>query len=166
MGNGGPAPEKLTEAVFARSKGITQYKIIAAPDIDLDVLGSVRLGPGEVKVIDPVHDYAELMQELFDFDRIRGLFKAGFRFRFDAMAAVTGPHVREFSLICLARRPTRLLNGRPLPDFGGHHPDPNLIYAKHLFDLAMSPSGPDLCAASDGDGDRNLIMAGAGSVRP
>ena len=93
-GNGGPAPEKLTEAVFARSKSITQYKIVAAPDVDLDVLGTVRLGQGEVEVIDPVRDYAELMQELFDFERIRGLFKSGFRFCFDAMSAVTGPYAR------------------------------------------------------------------------
>lgn len=166
VGNGGPAPEKLTEAVFARSKRITQYKIVAAPDVDLDVLGAVRLGPGEVKVIDPVHDYAELMQELFDFDRIRGLFKSGFRFRFDAMAAVTGPYASRIFADMLGAPPDAVLNGTPLPDFGGHHPDPNLIYAKHLFDLAMSPSGPDLCAASDGDGDRNLIIGRRRFVTP
>ena len=109
-------------------------------------------------MIDPVHDYAELMQELFDFDRIRGLFKAGFRFRFDAMSAVTGPYATRIFVDMLGAPPDSILNGTPLPDFGGHHPDPNLIYAKHLFDLAMSPDGPDLCAASDGDGDRNLII--------
>jgi len=166
VGNGGPAPEKLTEAVFASSKSITQYKIVTAPDIDLDVLGSVRLGLGEVEVIDPVHDYVELMQELFDFDKIRGLFRTGFRFRFDAMSAVTGPYAARIFVDRLGAPPDSILNGTPLPDFGGHHPDPNLINAKHLFDLAMSAGGPDLCAASDGDGDRNLIIGRGRFVTP
>jgi len=166
VGNGGPAPEKLTEAVFASSKSITRYKIVTAPDIDLDVLGSVRLGLGEIEVIDPVHDYAELMQELFDFDKIRGLFRTGFRFRFDAMSAVTGPYAARIFVDRLGAPPDSILNGTPLPDFGGHHPDPNLINAKHLFDLAMSAGGPDLCAASDGDGDRNLIIGRGRFVTP
>jgi phosphoglucomutase len=166
VGNGGPAPEKLTEAVFASSKSITQYKIVTAPDIDLDTLGSIRLAQGEVEVIDPVHDYAELMQELFDFDKIRGLFRTGFRFRFDAMSAVTGPYAARIFVDSLGAPPDSILNGTPLPDFGGHHPDPNLINAKHLFDLAMSAGGPDLCAASDGDGDRNLIIGRGRFVTP
>jgi phosphoglucomutase len=166
VGNGGPAPEKLTEAVFASSKSITQYKIVTAPDIDLDTLGTVRLAQGEVEVIDPVHDYAELMQELFDFDKIRRLFRTGFRFRFDAMSAVTGPYAARIFVDSLGAPPDSLLNGTPLPDFGGHHPDPNLINAKHLFDLAMSAGGPDLCAASDGDGDRNLIIGRGRFVTP
>jgi len=166
VGNGGPAPEKLTEAVFASSKSITQYKIVTAPDIDLDTLGTVRLAQGEVEVIDPVHDYAELMQELFDFDKIRGMFRTGFSFRFDAMSAVTGPYAARIFVDRLGAPPDSILNGTPLPDFGGHHPDPNLINAKHLFDLAMSASGPDLCAASDGDGDRNLIIGRGRFVTP
>jgi phosphoglucomutase len=166
VGNGGPAPEKLTEAVFASSKSITQYKIVTAPDIDLDTLGTVRLAQGEVEVIDPVHDYAELMQELFDFDKIRRLFRTGFRFRFDAMSAVTGPYAARIFVDSLGAPPDSILNGTPLPDFGGHHPDPNLINAKHLFDLAMSAGGPDLCAASDGDGDRNLIIGRGRFVTP
>jgi phosphoglucomutase len=166
VGNGGPAPEKLTEAVFASSKSITQYKIVTAPDIDLDTLGTVRLAQGEVEVIDPVHDYAVLMQELFDFDKIQGLFRTGFRFRFDAMSAVTGPYAARIFVDRLGAPPDSILNGTPLPDFGGHHPDPNLINAKHLFDLAMSASGPDLCAASDGDGDRNLIIGRGRFVTP
>jgi phosphoglucomutase len=165
-GNGGPAPEKLTEAVFARSKAITQYKMIAAPDVDLDMLGKVRLGPGEVEIIDPVSDYAELMQELFDFDKIRGLFRVGFRLCFDAMSAVTGPYAERIFVEMLGAPPDSILNGTPLPDFGGHHPDPNLINAKHLFDLAMTAGGPDLCAASDGDGDRNLIIGRGRFVTP
>ncbi|MGO9723443.1 MAG: alpha-D-glucose phosphate-specific phosphoglucomutase [Methylocella sp.] len=166
VGNGGPAPEKLTEAVFASSKSITRYKIVTAPDIDLDTLGTVRLAQGEVEVIDPVHDYAVLMQELFDFDKIRGLFRTGFRFRFDAMSAVTGPYAARIFVDRLGAPPDSILNGTPLPDFGGHHPDPNLINAKHLFDLAMSAGGPDLCAASDGDGDRNLIIGRGRFVTP
>jgi phosphoglucomutase len=166
VGNGGPAPEKLTEAVFASSKSITQYKIVTAPDIDLDTLGTVRLAQGEVEVIDPVHDYAVLMQELFDFDKIRGLFRTGFRFRFDAMSAVTGPYAARIFVDRLGAPPDSILNGTPLPDFGGHHPDPNLINAKHLFDLAMFAGGPDLCAASDGDGDRNLIIGRGRFVTP
>jgi phosphoglucomutase len=165
-GNGGPAPEKLTEAVFARSKAITQYKMIAAPDVDLDMLGKVRLGPGEVEIIDPVSDYAELMQELFDFDKIRGLFRVGFRLCFDAMSAVTGPYAERIFVEMLGAPPDSILNGTPLPDFGGHHPDPNLANAKHLFDLAMTAGGPDLCAASDGDGDRNLIIGRGRFVTP
>jgi phosphoglucomutase len=164
--NDGPAPEKLTEAVFARSKSITQYKMVAAPDVDLDKLGAVHLGPGEIEVIDPVRDYAELMQELFDFDRIRGLFKSGFRFRFDAMSAMTGPYAVRIFVDMLGAPLDSILNGTPLPDFGGRHPDPNLINAKHLFDLAMSAGGPDLCAASDGDGDRNLIIGRGRFVTP
>ncbi|HUI21246.1 MAG TPA: alpha-D-glucose phosphate-specific phosphoglucomutase [Methylocella sp.] len=165
-GNGGPAPEKLTEAVFVHSKALNQYKIVRAPDVDLDKLGTVGLGSGEVEVIDPVKDYVELMQELFDFDQIRGLFKSGFRFRFDAMSAVTGPYAERIFVERLGAPPDSILNGTPLPDFGGHHPDPNLINVKHLFDLAMSVGGPDLCAASDGDGDRNLIIGRGQFVTP
>lgn len=166
VSNGGPAPEKVTEAVYARSKTITQYRIVQAPDVDLDRLGPVDLGPGEVVVIDPVDDYAQLMQQLFDFDQIRALFQTGFRFRFDAMSAVTGPYATRIFQDLLGAPAGTVLNGTPLPDFGGHHPDPNLVYAKHLFDLAMAADGPDLCAASDGDGDRNLIIGRGLFVTP
>ncbi len=165
-GNGGPAPEKLTEAMFARSKIITQYKIVVAPDVDIDRLGKVTLGNTEIEVIDPVADYALLMQRLFDFARIKTLFKTGFRLRFDAMSAVTGPYAKRIFVDLLGAPADSVLNGTPLPDFGGHHPDPNLVNARHLFDLAMSPEGPDLCAASDGDGDRNLIIGRGRFVTP
>lgn len=165
-GNGGPAPEKLTEAMFARSKIITQYKIVVAPDVDIDTLGTVTLGNIEIEVIDPVADYALLMQRLFDFARIKALFKTGFRLRFDAMSAVTGPYAKRIFVDLLEAPADSVLNGTPLPDFGGHHPDPNLVNARHLFDLAMSPEGPDLCAASDGDGDRNLIIGRGRFVTP
>jgi phosphoglucomutase len=166
VGNGGPAPEKVTDAIYERTKTIAHYKILEAPDIDLDTLGIVRLGSGEIEVIDPVADYAQLMQTLFDFDRIAALFRTGFRLRFDAMSAVTGPYaIRIFEELLGAGADT-VLNGTPLPDFGHHHPDPNLVHCKHLFDLAMAPDGPDLCAASDGDGDRNLIIGRGQFVTP
>ncbi|WP_036258029.1 alpha-D-glucose phosphate-specific phosphoglucomutase [Methylocapsa aurea] len=164
--NGGPAPEKLTEAVFARTKAIKEYRILDAPDIDLDRLGALGLGPGLIEVIDPVDDYALLMQSLFDFDKIRGLLQSGFRLRFDAMSAVTGPYAKRIFVDLLGASADSVLNGTPLPDFGGHHPDPNLVNAKHLLDLAMSKDGPDLCAASDGDGDRNLIIGAGRYVTP
>lgn len=166
VSNGGPAPEKATEAIFARTKTIAQYRIVDAPDVDLDRLGSVRLGETDVVIVDPVEEYAQLMQRLFDFDRIRALFQSGFRFRFDAMSAVTGPYASSIFEHLLGAPVGTVLNGTPLPDFGGHHPDPNLVHAKHLFDLAMAPGGPDLCAASDGDGDRNLIIGRGLFVTP
>jgi len=166
VANGGPAPEKVTEAIFARTKIIAEYRILEAPDIDLDRLGPVRVEPGDIEVIDPVEDYAELMQHLFDFDKIRAMFKSGFQLRFDAMSAVTGPYATRLFVDLLGASTDSVLNGTPLPDFGGHHPDPNLVHAKHLFDLAMAPDGPDLCAASDGDGDRNLIIGHGRFVTP
>jgi phosphoglucomutase len=166
VGNGGPAPEKVTDAIYDRTKAIAHYKILEAPDVDLDTLGTVRLGPGEIEVIDPVSDYAQLMQKLFDFERIAALFKTGFRLRFDAMSAVTGPYAIRIFENLLGAGVNTVLNGTPLPDFGGHHPDPNLVHCKHLLDLAMAPDGPDLCAASDGDGDRNLIIGRGQFVTP
>lgn len=164
--NGGPAPEKVTEAIFARTKTISRYRILQTADVDLDRIGTLRLGPGTVEIIDPVADYAQLMQQLFDFDRIAGLFKSSFRLRFDAMSAVTGPYATRIFQDLLGAPAGSVLNAKPLPDFGGCHPDPNLVHAKHLYDLAMAPDGPDLCAASDGDGDRNLIIGRGRFVTP
>ncbi len=158
ISNGGPAPEKITEAIFARSKTITQYVIAEAPDADIDAIGTQKLGDMDVEIIDPVADYAALMEELFDFDAIRALIKSGFTFRFDSMHAVTGPYGKEILEHRLGAPEGTCVNFVPLPDFGGHHPDPNLVYAKDLYDLLMSPDGPDFGAASDGDGDRNLII--------
>ncbi|PNG27217.1 alpha-D-glucose phosphate-specific phosphoglucomutase [Methylocella silvestris] len=166
VANGGPAPEKVTEAIFARTKEITQYRILNAPDLDLDALQKLRFGAATVEIIDPVSDYAALMQKLFDFERIAALFKSGFRLRFDAMSAVTGPYAARIFEELLDAAPGSVLNATPLPDFGGHHPDPNLVHARHLYDLAMTPDGPDLCAASDGDGDRNLIIGRGRFVTP
>ena len=157
-GNGGPAPEKITDAIFARSKTIDQYKISDAPDVDLDTLESTAVEATAVEIIDPVIQYSALMKTLFDFDAIRDLFASGFRMRFDAMHAVTGPYAHAILEGELGSGAGTVVNGTPLPDFGGHHPDPNLTYARELYDLMMSPEAPNFGAASDGDGDRNLII--------
>jgi phosphoglucomutase len=166
IGNGGPAPEHVTDAIFERTKTIREYRIMESDDVDLDALGITRIGDMVVDVIDPVEDYAELMGELFDFHAIRDLFASGFTMRFDAMSAVTGPYARAILEDSLGARPGTVMHGEPLPDFGGHHPDPNLVHAKELNDLLMSDDGPDLGAASDGDGDRNMIIGRGRFVTP
>jgi len=166
IGNGGPAPERITEAIFARSKAIDRYFTVEADDIDLDAIGRQAVDGMEVEVIDPVADYAALMETLFDFGAIRGLFSGGFRMVFDAMHAVTGPYASEILERRLGAPAGTVRNGVPLPDFGGHHPDPNLVHAKDLYDLMMSPEAPDFGAASDGDGDRNLIIGRGIFVTP
>ncbi len=157
-GNGGPAPERITEAIFARSKEIDEYRMLDAPDLDLDRLGTQKLGAMTVEVIDPVADYAALMRTLFDFPAIAAMFKGGFRMAFDAMHAVTGPYATQILERELGAPAGTVRNGTPLPDFGGHHPDPNLVHAKALYDTMMGEDAPDFGAASDGDGDRNLII--------
>ncbi len=164
--NGGPAPEKLTDAIFACTKAIKEYKIADIAQIDLDTIGTVKAGGMTVEVIDSVADYAELMETLFDFDALRKLFKSGFRMRFDAMHAVTGPYAKEILEHRLGAAAGTCRNFKPLPDFGGHHPDPNLVHAKHLYDEMMGPDAPDFGAASDGDGDRNLIIGKGIFVTP
>jgi phosphoglucomutase len=158
IGNGGPAPEKITEAIFERSKIISEYKIADAPDIDLDTQGSFDLAGMTVEVVDPVADYAQLMESLFDFDAIRNLISGGFRIAMDSMGAVTGPYAKEIIEKRLGAPAGSVRNATPLPDFGGHHPDPNLVHAKELYDDVMSADGPDFGAASDGDGDRNMVV--------
>ncbi len=165
-GNGGPAPEKLTDVMFARTRTISSYKIMTALDVDLGRTGVSELGAMKVEVIDPVADYAELMQQLFDFEAIHDLFKSGFQMRFDAMSAITGPYATAILEGMLGAAPGTVMNGTPLPDFGGHHPDPNLVHAKELYDLMMSRDAPDFGAASDGDGDRNLIIGRNQFVTP
>lgn len=158
IGNGGPAPESITDAIFARTKTIDEYKIASCDDVNLDVIGQTNCGEMIVEIIDPVTDYANLMEELFDFDAISKMFKSGFRFAFDAMSAVTGPYAVEVFERRLGAPNGTVMNKIPLPDFGGHHPDPNLVHAKELHDMMMSDNAPDFGAASDGDGDRNLII--------
>jgi len=156
--NGGPAPEKITEAIFAASKKIAQYRIFDAADVALDTLGDSRLGDMTVSVIDPVGDYAGLMESLFDFAAIRTLLEGGFRIKFDAMHAVNGPYAREIFVRRLGASADSMMNAVPLPDFGGGHPDPNLTYAHELVEILYGDDAPDFGAASDGDGDRNMIL--------
>jgi len=166
VSNGGPAPERITEAVFERSKVIDRYYTVDAPDVDLSRIGTQQSAGMTVEVIDPVADYAALMERLFDFNRIRSMFAAGFSMRFDAMHAVTGPYAHRILEGMLGAPEGTVINGTPSPDFGGGHPDPNLVYAKDLYDLMMSEDGPDFGAASDGDGDRNLIIGKNRFVTP
>jgi phosphoglucomutase len=158
IGNGGPAPEKITEAIFANSKRIERYLISDAPDVGLDRLATSEVESMRVQVFDPVADYQSLMEQLFDFDVIRDMFAGTFRMRFDAMHAITGPYAKAILEKELGAPAGTVVNGTPLPDFGGHHPDPNLVYAKDLYDRMMAKDAPDFGAASDGDGDRNLII--------
>ena len=163
---GGPAPENVTEAIFGQTKTISAYKISDAADVDIDRLGTVKVEGTEIEVIDPVTQYLALMKTLFDFDAIRALFASGFRMRFDGLHAVTGPYAHVIFEDELKAGAGTVVNGTPLPDFGGHHPDPNPTYAKDLFDFMMSANAPDFGAASDGDGDRNMILGRNAYVTP
>jgi phosphoglucomutase len=165
-GNGGPAPEKMTDVFYANTRKISQYKTTDSADVNLDALGRSKVETLTVDVIDPVTDYQSLMESLFDFDALRHLFKSGFTMRFDAMSAITGPYATRILEGTLGAAPGSVVNGTPLPDFGGHHPDPNLVHAKDLYDLLMSGQAPDFGAASDGDGDRNLIIGRRQFVTP
>lgn len=166
IANGGPAPEKVTEDIFARSKVIDQYRILQAPDVAIDTIGESRLGDMVVQVIDPVVDYADLMESIFDFPAIRALLASGFRMKFDAMHAVTGPYAKEIFQHRLQAPADSLMNADPLTDFGGGHPDPNLTYAHDLVEIVYGENAPDFGAASDGDGDRNMILGQRFFVTP
>ncbi|CDO37709.1 alpha-D-glucose phosphate-specific phosphoglucomutase [Novosphingobium sp. KN65.2] len=166
IANGGPAPEGVTTAIHARTLEIDRWLTVEADDIDLDRIGDVEVAGMTVSVIDPVADYADLMEELFDFAAIRKAVADGFTMRFDAMSAVTGPYAVEILENRLGFAKGTVVNGTPLEDFGGHHPDPNLIHAKELHDLMMGEDAPDLGAASDGDGDRNLIIGRGRFITP
>ena len=164
--NGGPAPEQVTDRIFARTTELTEYRILEAEDVDLSTLGDTRLGGMAVEVVDPVEDYARAMAELFDFDAIRNLFTGGFRMRFDAMHAVTGPYAKRILEETLGAAEGTVVNGTPSPDFGGGHPDPNPVWAKDLMDAMFAEDAPDFGAASDGDGDRNMIVGRGIYVTP
>lgn len=172
--NGGPAPEKITDAIFARSKVLTSYRIVDAPDVPLDRIGVCMIGGMQVEIVDPVADYAELMESLFDFAAIRELIASGFRLCFDAMHAVTGPYAHEILERRLGAPAGSVINGVPLEDFGGGHPDPNLTYAGQLVAIMYGTDdatpdatpAPDFGAASDGDGDRNMILGRRFFVTP
>ncbi|MEH6437702.1 alpha-D-glucose phosphate-specific phosphoglucomutase [Massilia sp. DD77] len=164
--NGGPAPEKITEAIFANTQILQAYRISDAPAVDLDTLGTTRIENMRVEVIDPVADYAELMARLFDFDAIRALFARGFTMRFDAMHAVSGPYAHAILEGMLGAPAGTVINGTPREDFGGGHPDPNPVNAAELIALMNGPDAPDFGAASDGDGDRNMIVGRRLPVTP
>jgi len=166
IGAGGPAPERVTDAIHARSTEITAYRIADVPDVDLDTPGETPVGDMVVEVIDPVADYAALMERLFDFDAIRRTFAGGFRMRFDAMHAVTGPYARAILEERLGAPAGTVINGVPLEDFGGGHPDPNLVYAHELVEEMWGEAAPDFGAASDGDGDRNMVLGRRFYVTP
>ncbi|MDJ0822084.1 MAG: alpha-D-glucose phosphate-specific phosphoglucomutase [Paracoccaceae bacterium] len=166
IANGGPAPEPVTSAITQAAAGITQYCILTAQDVDLSQPGLQDLHGMEVEVVDPVADYASLMEELFDFAAISALFQSGFTLRFDAMHAVTGPYASAILEDRLGASPGSVLNAVPLPDFGKGHPDPNPIWAKDLMDVMMGSDAPDFGAASDGDGDRNMIVGRGCYVTP
>jgi phosphoglucomutase len=166
MSNGGPAPEKITDAIYAYSQTVSSYTAADCADVDLSQLGTTMIGDVSVEIINSVTDYVELMQELFDFDAIRALFASGFTLKFDAMHAVTGPYAHAIFEDLLGAAKGSVFNGTPSTDFGGHHPDPNLVHAKELYDLMMSNNAPDFGAASDGDGDRNLIIGRGIAVTP
>lgn len=164
--NGGPAPESLTARIVAETAALDRYSIAEADDLDLSRPGDRQLGDMTVSVVDPVDSYKALMETLFDFDAIRALFASGFTMRFDAMHAVTGPYATEILENTLGAPAGTVANGVPLEDFGQGHPDPNPIWAKPLMELMMGPEAPDLGAASDGDGDRNMIVGRGVYVTP
>jgi len=166
MSNGGPAPEGVTEAMYKRTTEITSYKIIESHDVDLSKIGRSQLGDMIVDVVDPVSDYAALMESLFDFPAIAAMFKSGFRMRMDSMCAVTGPYAVEILENRLGAAAGTVVNGTPLPDFGGMHPDPNPTWAKALMDEMFGQNAPDFGAASDGDGDRNMVVGAGAYVSP
>ena len=159
VANGGPAPEPVTEAIYALSRRIDRYLMLEADPVDIDRIGRFTLGDMRVEVIDPVKDYAALMESIFDFDRISALLSSGrFRMCFDAMNAVTGPYAHEILERRLGAPSGTVVNGTPLPDFGGLHPDPSLANARDLAQTMNGSKPPDLGAAADGDGDRNMIL--------
>lgn len=163
---GGQVPSSVTDQIYQNTKTISEYKICDVPDLDLSKLGHQELCGMQIEIIDPVKDYVEMMQEIFDFPAIKKLFANGFTMCFDAMNAVTGPYAIRIFEELLGAAEGSVINARPLPDFGGLHPDPNLVYAKELVDLMFSDKAPDFGAANDGDGDRNMILGKKFFVTP
>ncbi len=166
VANGGPAPEAVTEAIFQRTLALQAYRLYQGPDFDLRTTGETVIGSTVVEIVDPVAHYAAMMERLFDFPRIATLLRGGFRMRFDAMNAVTGPYATEIFERRLGAPAGTVVNGTPLPDFGGLHPDPNPVHAHDLVEAMDGPNPPDFGAAFDGDGDRNLIVGPGMLVAP
>ncbi|KFK26792.1 hypothetical protein AALP_AA8G294200 [Arabis alpina] len=165
--SGQPAPETITDKIYGNTLSISEIKVAEIPDIDLAHVGVTKYGKFSVEVVDPVSDYLELMEDVFDFDLIRGLLsRSDFGFMFDAMHAVTGAYAKPIFVDTLGAKPDSISNGVPLEDFGHGHPDPNLTYAKDLVDVMYRDDGPDFGAASDGDGDRNMVLGNKFFVTP
>lgn len=165
IGNGGPAPEKITQAIFAETQKLSSYQIAVMEDVDIEALGRRKYGETEIEIINPVRDYADMMEGLFDFGLLRRFCAAGFRFRFDAMNAITGPYAYEIFVKRLGLPQETIMRGAPLPDFGNAHPDPNPVHAEEIYKEAMAGKW-DFAAASDGDGDRNMILGKGIYVSP
>ncbi len=166
MSNGGPAPEGVTDAIFEGTTTITEYRTTDSADVDLGTVGEAKLGEMVVQVVDPVADYADLMETLFDFPKLKAMFADGFRMRMDSMCAITGPYAVEILENRLGAPKGTVVNGTPLPDFGGMHPDPNPTWAHDLMDVMFGEDAPDFGAASDGDGDRNMVVGAKTYVSP
>ncbi|MDD1624905.1 MAG: alpha-D-glucose phosphate-specific phosphoglucomutase [Methylococcaceae bacterium] len=167
VSNGGPAPEKYTDAFYQRSQTIDRYKTAIFEDVDLDRIGSQQIGELKITIIDPVADYAELMQSIFDFNLLKQSISSGYiTLLFDAMSAITGPYAKRILVDMLGAAPESVINAEPLEDFGGHHPDPNLAHAHELAERMFSADAPTFGAASDGDGDRNMITGSNIFVTP
>lgn len=163
---GGQCPSAVSDKIYENSKKIHEYKIMDTPDIDLSRLGTFKLGEMEIEIIDPVKDYVEMMENIFDFPAIKKLFADGFSMRYDAMNAVTGPYATRIFEEILGAPEGSVVNFHPLPDFGGLHPDPNLVYAKDLVEHMYADNAPDFGGANDGDGDRNMILGKKFFVTP
>ena len=163
---GGQCPTQISDKIYENSKNISEYKILDAPDVDLSKLGTQKLGDMEIEVIEPVAIYAEMMEKIFDFEAIKKLFANGFTMRFDAMNAVTGPYAIKIFEEILGAKKGSVVHAVPMEDFGGLHPDPNLIYAKELVDFMHSDKAADFGGANDGDGDRNMILGKRFFVSP
>ncbi len=163
---GGQCPGAISDKIYENSQNIREYKIMDTPDIDLSRLGTFKLGEMTIEIIDPIKDYVEMMENIFDFPTLKKLFANGFTMRYDAMNAVTGPYaIRIFEEILGAPKGS-VVNYQPLPDFGGLHPDPNLVYAKDLVEHMYADNAPDFGGANDGDGDRNMILGKKFFVTP
>lgn len=166
VSTGGQCPTSLSDKIYANTLNIKEYKILDADDVDLSKIGKQKLGDMEIEVIDSLQDYIDMMENIFDFEAIKKLFKSGFTFCFDAMNAVTGPYAQKIFEDILEAPKGSVVNYVPMEDFGGLHPDPNLIYAKDLVNLMWSDKAPDMGAANDGDGDRNMILGKKFFVTP
>lgn len=155
---GGQVPTSITDKIYQLSKEITEYKISDAADVDLSQIGFQKIEDMEIEVIDPISDYVTMLEKIFDFNALKNLFKSGFSMRFDAMNAITGPYATRIFEDILGAKQGSVIRATPLPDFGGLHPDPNLVYDKDLVDFMYSAQATDFAGANDGDGDRNMIL--------